>query len=208
VEIFLQGSGDRYQLPLTILWEDEIVTALPQQLALARVRIGRRVGLLTDAFAVESFPLMLFDHLKKSSVLDRGDEQTQFVPKQAARGTRALSEQPWFRPLAVEQSNSTVVIDDKAIIKLLRRIDLGIMTSGGEIGRFLAARRLSQRLADPRRDPPRLCDRRAAHPRRRPRLPSEPGRRLELGLGLSCARARGMRPSRARLAMTARRWTS
>ena len=38
VEIRLKDSGDRYQLPLTILWEDEVVTALPQQLALARVR--------------------------------------------------------------------------------------------------------------------------------------------------------------------------
>jgi maltose alpha-D-glucosyltransferase/alpha-amylase len=136
VEIRLKDSGDSYQLPLTILWEDEIVTALPQQLALARVRIGRRVGLLTDAFAVESFPLMLLDHLKKGSVLERGDEQTQFAPTALLEEVLPLSEPPAVRPLAVEQSNSTVVIDDKVIIKLLRKIQSGIHPEA-EIGRFL-----------------------------------------------------------------------
>jgi maltose alpha-D-glucosyltransferase/alpha-amylase len=46
---------------------------------------------------------------------------------------------PQVRPLAVEQSNSTVVIDDKVIIKLLRRIENGIHPEA-EIGHYLAAR--------------------------------------------------------------------
>jgi maltose alpha-D-glucosyltransferase/alpha-amylase len=136
-EVKLAGSGERYQLPLTILWEDEIVTALPQQLALARVRIGRRVGLLTDAFAVESFPLMLLKHLEKESVLERGEEQTRFLPTRLMKEYVVDRENPQVRPLAVEQSNSTVVIDDKVIIKLLRRIENGIHPEA-EIGRYLA----------------------------------------------------------------------
>ena len=36
-------------------WEDEQAAALPSQLALARVRRGRRIGLLTDAFALPDF---------------------------------------------------------------------------------------------------------------------------------------------------------
>jgi maltose alpha-D-glucosyltransferase/alpha-amylase len=137
MEIRLQDSGDRYQLPITILWEDEVVTALPQQLALARVRMGRRVGLLTDAFSIESFPLMLLDHLQRGSVLDHGEEQTQFIATKLLEEMGPLSEPPLVRPLAVEQSNSTVVIDDKAIIKLLRKIQPGIHPEA-EIGRFLA----------------------------------------------------------------------
>jgi maltose alpha-D-glucosyltransferase/alpha-amylase len=135
-EIRLAGTEARYQLPLTILWEDEIVTALPQQLALARVRIGRRVGLLTDAFAIDSFPLMLLQHLQKESVLERGDETTHFIPTVLMKEYPA-SEDPQVRPLAVEQSNSTVVIDDKVIIKLLRRIENGVHPEA-EIGRYLA----------------------------------------------------------------------
>jgi maltose alpha-D-glucosyltransferase/alpha-amylase len=136
-EIRLAGSGDRYQLPLTILWEDEVVTALPQQLALARVRIGRRVGLLTDAFATESFSLMLLQHLQKESVLARGDEETHFLPTVLMKEYAVTEENPQVRPLAVEQSNSTAVIDDKVIIKLLRRIENGIHPEA-EIGRYLA----------------------------------------------------------------------
>ena len=41
----------RWFLPLSVLWDDEPPIALPNQLALARVRRGRRTGLLTDALA-------------------------------------------------------------------------------------------------------------------------------------------------------------
>ena len=45
---------DRYLLPLGLLAENEIVSALPQQLALARVRRGAKVSLLTDAMTIEA----------------------------------------------------------------------------------------------------------------------------------------------------------
>jgi maltose alpha-D-glucosyltransferase/alpha-amylase len=138
-EIRLAGSGERYQLPLTILWEDDIASALPQQLALARVRIGRRVGLLTDAFALDTFPLMLLEHLKKESMLERGEETTHFIPTVLLKEYEITADNPQVRPLAVEQSNSTVVIDDKVIIKLLRRIENGIHPEA-EIGHMLAER--------------------------------------------------------------------
>jgi len=133
----IRAGNDRYQLPLTILWEDEVVTALPQQLALARVRIGRRVGLLTDAFAIESFPVMLLDHLRRKAVLERGDERTEFLPTVLLQEYEPSSEAPQVRYLAVEQSNSTAVIDDRVIVKLLRRIENGIHPEA-EIGRYLA----------------------------------------------------------------------
>jgi maltose alpha-D-glucosyltransferase/alpha-amylase len=139
MEIRVAGTGDRYQLPLTILWEDEVTTALPQQLALARVRIGRRVGLLTDAFAVETFPLMLLQHLTKRSILSRGEERTEFAPTVLLDEYAGLSEKPQVRYLSVEQSNSTAVIDDKIILKLLRRIEPGRHPEA-EIGHVLAER--------------------------------------------------------------------
>jgi maltose alpha-D-glucosyltransferase/alpha-amylase len=133
----IRVGADRYQLPLTILWEDEVATALPQQLALARVRIGRRVGLLTDAFAVDSFPAMLVDHLRKKAVLERGEERTEFLPTVLLQDYEPGTEPPQVRYLAVEQSNSTAVIDDRIIVKLLRRIEEGIHPEA-EIGRYLA----------------------------------------------------------------------
>src|SRR5205807_2899295 len=55
VEVKTPGATTRWFLPLSILWEDEPSAALPNRLAVARVRRGRRVGLLTDAFALPSF---------------------------------------------------------------------------------------------------------------------------------------------------------
>jgi maltose alpha-D-glucosyltransferase/alpha-amylase len=107
-------------------------------LGLARVRIGRRVGLLTDAFALDTFPLMLLQHLKKESVLERGEETTHFIPTVLLTEYEFAEENPQVRSLAAEQSNSTVVIDDKVIIKLLRRIEDGIHPEA-EIGHYLAA---------------------------------------------------------------------
>ena len=56
-EIETKGDTDagRWLLPLAVFWDDEPAVALPSQLALARVRRGRRTGLLTDAFALPSF---------------------------------------------------------------------------------------------------------------------------------------------------------
>jgi maltose alpha-D-glucosyltransferase/alpha-amylase len=55
VETRQGGQTDRYVLPLAIAWDSGNTLPLAQQLALARVRLIRRVGLLTDAFAVDEF---------------------------------------------------------------------------------------------------------------------------------------------------------
>src|SRR5271170_5389949 len=44
LEVTLPRGVEIYQLPLSIAWEDTFSDALPQRLALARVRRGRRVG--------------------------------------------------------------------------------------------------------------------------------------------------------------------
>ncbi|MFL5072181.1 MAG: maltose alpha-D-glucosyltransferase, partial [Xanthobacteraceae bacterium] len=53
LEAVLPDHTESYQLPLAIAWDDAQPSALTQQLALGRVRQGRRVGFLTDGFAVE-----------------------------------------------------------------------------------------------------------------------------------------------------------
>ena len=55
IETETQGGTARWLLPLAIAWEDRQTGPLPTQLALARVRRGARVGLLTDAFALPEF---------------------------------------------------------------------------------------------------------------------------------------------------------
>ena len=48
-------ASARWLLPLGIVWDDANAPPLPAQLALARVRAGPKVGLLTDAFALPAF---------------------------------------------------------------------------------------------------------------------------------------------------------
>jgi maltose alpha-D-glucosyltransferase/alpha-amylase len=44
IEVTSGGQTSRYQLPFGFIAEDQVGTALPQQLALSRVRRGRQVG--------------------------------------------------------------------------------------------------------------------------------------------------------------------
>ncbi len=69
LEVQLGAGIARYLLPLGISWDGDTSSPLPQQLALARVRQRRRMGYLTDAFAVDAFPLGVIRALRASTVV-------------------------------------------------------------------------------------------------------------------------------------------
>ena len=133
---------ERYLLPLSIAWESATLPALPIQLALARVRRGRHVGYLTDAFATETFARALLTSLVRGVTLEANDGTVRFEPEPniAELGEPAVNpEAGAVRPaplplapdapihwLAAEQSNSSLVIGESVIVKLIRRIATGI----------------------------------------------------------------------------------
>jgi maltose alpha-D-glucosyltransferase/alpha-amylase len=133
---------ERYLLPLSIAWESATLPALPIQLALARVRRGRHVGYLTDAFTTETFARALLTNLVRGTTLEANDGTVRFEPEPniaelgqpaenpetGAAPLRALPLSPdapihW---LAAEQSNSSLVIGESVIVKLIRRIAPGV----------------------------------------------------------------------------------
>jgi maltose alpha-D-glucosyltransferase/alpha-amylase len=126
----------RYQIPLAVLWEDEIKTALPQQLALARIRIGRRVGILTDALSVDHFAGSLIQRLSEDARLPGDAGEIQFIATPGADLTLGPDDLS-VHYLSAEQSNSTVIANAKIMLKLLRRVESGIHPEA-EIGRYLA----------------------------------------------------------------------
>ncbi len=131
-----QDKGNaRYLLPLGIVWEDESTPPLPQQLALARVRRGRRVGLLTDAFSLGTLPRTLFSALKAGQTLPCPDGTIEFRATSKITDVE-VSKTPELRHLSVEQSNSSVIIDDTAMLKLLRNVHGGIHPEA-EMSRYL-----------------------------------------------------------------------
>ncbi len=125
VEVQLGARTERYHLPLGISWDGETNSPLPQQLALARVRQTRRMGYLTDAFAVDAFPLGIIRALHASLVLkvEGGEIRCLPTPQLLAE---LPHENPEIRRLSAEQSNSSIIIGQKIILKLIRRVMQGI----------------------------------------------------------------------------------
>jgi len=119
VEARHDGGTERYQLPLGIGWDDEISAALPQQMALARVRRGRRTGFLTDAFSLPSFVHELLALLKAGGTVKSTVGEIQFRPTAAFDAVQVHPDDP-VRWLSAEQSNSSVIVDHKVMLKLFR----------------------------------------------------------------------------------------
>jgi maltose alpha-D-glucosyltransferase/alpha-amylase len=138
IEVETDASTSRWQLPLSIAWEDEQQPALPGQLALARVRKGRRVGLLTDAFALAPFARRMLAALANGERIATPEGEIVFEP--APDKTNVLTRQadaPVFW-LTAEQSNSSLVVDDAVILKIFRRITTGEHPEA-EMSRYLTA---------------------------------------------------------------------
>jgi maltose alpha-D-glucosyltransferase/alpha-amylase len=127
----------RWLLPLGTVWENAhaAVPALPAQLALARVRRGPNVGLLTDAFALPAFPLAVLNGLAQKDIfaIDRGMIRFEPTSRMAEIRVPEDVEMHW---ISAEQSNSSVIIGDIAIIKMFRRITDGPHPEA-EMGRYL-----------------------------------------------------------------------
>ena len=125
VEAVLPDRSERYVLPLGVAWEDETTGALPQQLALTRVRRGPRVGYLTDAFAVDAMARGLVGALRNNAVVKLDDGELRFMP-----GTNLIAlELPPdadIRRLSAEQSNSSLILGDALVLKLVRRVLAGV----------------------------------------------------------------------------------
>ncbi|MBV9813518.1 MAG: putative maltokinase, partial [Acetobacteraceae bacterium] len=131
-------ANDNYVLPLGIVWEDETTDALPQQLALARVRRGRRVGMLTDGFAVDAFATGVLRALAEGAAIDSSAGEIRFVPT-SRTATLELRAQPEIRRFSAEQSNSSLVVDDTVVLKIIRHV-LGGVNPEGEMTRYLTER--------------------------------------------------------------------
>jgi maltose alpha-D-glucosyltransferase / alpha-amylase len=135
VETETQGGAARWLLPLAIAWEERPTGPLPAQLALARVRRGARVGLLTDGFALPECAMGALAGLAAGTTITTPAGDIRFEPtsRMAETAVPPDAEMKW---LSVEQSNSSVIVGDVAMLKLFRRIAAGPHPEA-EMGRYL-----------------------------------------------------------------------
>ena len=137
IEVEVTGGAEptRWLLPIAVVSEDEPLPALASRLALARVRRGREVQLLTDAFALPAFAFAIATSLKQSAVIPAGDGEIRF---EQAVGVEipTLPDDAEINWLSAEQSNSSLIAGDLMMIKALRKIASGAHPEA-EMGRYL-----------------------------------------------------------------------
>jgi maltose alpha-D-glucosyltransferase/alpha-amylase len=139
IDVSREGTApQRYALPLAVAWEsdaDDPLTRL-QPHVLARVRRGAQIGVLYDAALSESLPRVIFEAVSQGrDFRTAANGCLACRPTAAFDGFRDVTAE-CTRRLGVEQSNSSILIDDRVIIKLYRRLQPGIHPEI-EIGRFL-----------------------------------------------------------------------
>ena len=139
ITVTLKEGTDNYVLPLAIAWEDQTSGPLSQQLALARVRRGRRIGAITDGFAVDALALGVIEQLRRSGTVHLPSSgEIRFIATSRIHEV-SLPVAPELRRLSAEQSNSSLIIADCLVLKLLRRVVAGIHPEV-EMTRYLTQR--------------------------------------------------------------------
>jgi maltose alpha-D-glucosyltransferase / alpha-amylase len=134
IETTTESGSARWLLPLGIVWGDS-APPLPTQLALARVRRGPEVGWLTDAFALPAFPRAVLSGLLQKDAIETDRGVIAFEPTSRMAGV-TVPDEPEMHWISAEQSNSSVIVDEIAIIKLFRRVTEGFHPEA-EMGRYL-----------------------------------------------------------------------
>ncbi len=126
----------RYFLPLTIRWTRYTAIDRGPASVLAAVRRGPREGTLLDATAEPEFIAALMAKIHAGETVGEGEQRIEFRPTKAFAET-PLPEIKTVHAVEREQSNSSVIVDNQYVVKILRRITAGIHPEV-EIGRFLA----------------------------------------------------------------------
>jgi len=122
------GTGaarTRLHVPLAVAWQ----AAAPGDYLLARIRRGAEVGVLADASLREGYVRALVAALRAGSAppADGGGPGSAlcFLPEPGLHDVQFPDDAP-LRWNGGEQSNTSVAIDDLAILKILRRVEAGV----------------------------------------------------------------------------------
>ncbi|WP_426955842.1 maltose alpha-D-glucosyltransferase [Muricoccus radiodurans] len=137
VEAQLPGRTERYALPLAVVEDDNTASPLAYQLALTRLRQGRQVGYLTDAFASDRFVHRALRAMRDGTSAMTEDGEVRFSATERL-AELDLGEEPEVRRLSAEQSNSSIIVGEQVVLKVLRKLAPGIHPEA-EMTRHLTA---------------------------------------------------------------------
>jgi len=141
VEVSIQGNLEQYALPLAVIWNsddaDDEEFELARDMAIAAVRGEGRTGLLTDAFFVRAFIKGLLAAASNGKNVASSDDGTLDIRLESGAGDAiGACADADIRWLSTEQSNSSVIVGQRIVMKLMRRLQSGVHPEA-EMCRFL-----------------------------------------------------------------------
>jgi maltose alpha-D-glucosyltransferase/alpha-amylase len=122
IKVEVGSSDSLYALPLGVAWEDQPTGPYAPQLSLARVRQGRAIGLLTDGFTTPGFASAIVAGLRDQAVLASAQGEIHFTASPEFDMTPDMTPE-WT---TAEQSNSSLIVGRRGVVKLLRRLVQGV----------------------------------------------------------------------------------
>lgn len=137
VTVRLGDRTENYVLPLGAVAET-VTDPLVQQLALSRIRRVALVGFLTDGFASDDFTLAVLDLIRREETIETEAGELRFR-KGPGFDAIEFGDTPTIRRLSAEQSNSSQIISDVAVLKIVRKVLSGVHPEG-EVTGYLTAR--------------------------------------------------------------------
>ncbi|HEU5019466.1 MAG TPA: maltose alpha-D-glucosyltransferase [Pseudolabrys sp.] len=126
----------RYFLPVTVRWTRYTDVDRAPASVLCAVRRGSREGALLDATAEPEFIATVLVKIHAGETIGSDTARIEFRPTTPFTA-EPLPQVEHVTAIAREQSNSSVIVDNKYVVKVLRRITAGIHPDI-EVGRFLA----------------------------------------------------------------------
>jgi maltose alpha-D-glucosyltransferase/alpha-amylase len=124
VEASVGGRVENYTLPLGICRDDQVSGPLAQALALTRVRRAAEVGYLTDAFALDAFTRNIVEAMRAERKLPFEGGRLEFSKTPLLDTMNFADDAPIVR-LSAEQSNSSLIVDDRLVLKIVRKVLAG-----------------------------------------------------------------------------------
>ncbi len=125
VEVTVDGDKEHYALPVALLWDDEL-SQLQQQLQVSSLRRGPQVGKMTDAFSTPAFATKMIEHWRERAEIPAGGAGKLVFRTEPGFDDIDFAETPDIRWLSAEQSNSSLIVDSAAVLKIVRRVAPGI----------------------------------------------------------------------------------
>jgi maltose alpha-D-glucosyltransferase / alpha-amylase len=121
------GESQRYFVPMTVSADSEVLTAGSPLISftVAQVRRGARLHALYDAVAAREFPVWLVGAMRAGREIVSDGRTVRCTATSRMAGIE-LAPDVEVRRLGGEQSNSSVIIGDQIVLKIYRKLVLGV----------------------------------------------------------------------------------